>query len=170
MNKAILLDRDGTINVDYGYLSEISKFKYLPGTIKGLKLLNDLGYLLIIVTNQSGIGRGYYTLDDYNKLNDYMLNDLKQKGINISKVYMCPHTEEDNCECRKPKLAMYYQAIKDFDIDVTASYVVGDKERDLALSDKEKVKSILISDKKNDKYLCKKNLYEVAKYIKHEGE
>lgn len=170
MNKAIFLDRDGTINIDYGYVYEIEKFKYLPDAIKGLKQLNDLGYLLIIVTNQSGIGRGYYTLTDFNKLNNYMIEDLKKQGINISKVYMCPHTEDDNCSCRKPKLSMYYQAIKDFNIDLSKSYVIGDKGRDLALCEKENIKGILITDKDNKQYLCKKNLYEAAKYIKNEGE
>ena len=170
MNKAIFLDRDGTINVDYGYIHKIKDFKYLDGSIEGLKILNDLGYLLIIVTNQSGIGRGYYSLADYNKLNKYILKNLKEHGINITKVYMCPHVDEDNCECRKPKLALFYQAIKEYDIDIDNSYVIGDKERDLALSKKENITGILLTDKSNKEYICKENLFEAAIYIKSKGE
>lgn len=169
MNKAVFLDRDGTINIDYGYVYEIKKFKYLPNAIKGLKILNDLGYLLIIVTNQSGIGRGYYTIADFNKLNDYMLNDLKEKGVNIAKVYMCPHTDNDKCSCRKPEVSLFYQAIKEFDIDLSKSYLIGDKERDLSLCEKENIKGILLTTEKSKKYICKKNLYEAANYIKNEG-
>lgn len=167
MNKAIILDRDGTINIDYGYVYEISKFKFIDGSVEGLKLLNDLGYILIIITNQSGIGRGYFSLETYQKLNKYMLEYLSKEGINISKVYMCPHTNEDNCHCRKPKLALFHQAIDEFNIDISNSYVIGDKERDLALCNEKNIKGILLSNEKNDKYICKKNLYEAAIYIKN---
>ena len=91
MNKAVFLDRDGTINVDKEYLSRIEAFEYLPGTIEGLKILQDAGYLLIIVTNQSGIARGYYREEDYLNLENWMVNDLAQKGIKISASYYCPH-------------------------------------------------------------------------------
>lgn len=166
MNRAIILDRDGTINIDYGYVHEINKFKFIDGAIEGLKILNDLGYILIIITNQSGIARGYFELADYENLNKYMLDSLSKAGIKINKVYMCPHKEEDNCNCRKPKLALFYQAIDEFNIDTRKSYVIGDKERDLAICNNENIKGILLSNKKNSKYICKKNLYEAAIYIK----
>ena len=113
-NKAVFLDRDGTINYDYGYVHKKDKLKFLPGVIESLERLNNAGYLLIIITNQSGIGRGYFTLEEYNEFNNYMLEKLKEQGINITKVYYCPHTDNDNCNCRKPKLGLFYQAIDEY--------------------------------------------------------
>lgn len=166
MNKAIFLDRDDTINVDYGYVYEIDKFKFCDGVFEGLKILNDLGYLLIIITNQSGIGRGYFSEEEFYKLNDYMLEKLKEKNINISKVYFCPHIDSDNCNCRKPKLELFYKAIKEFDIDINNSFAIGDKERDLAICKYENIKGILLTNYNIDNYICKTNLLEAAKYIK----
>lgn len=165
MNKVVFLDRDGTINVDYGYVHEIDKFKFIDGSIKGLKILIDLGYKLIIITNQSGIGRGYYTINDYNIVNKYMLKTLKENGINILKVYMCPHISSDNCDCRKPKLGLFYRAIEEFDIDINNSFAIGDKERDLAICENENIKGIIL-DNSNSKYICKNNLLAAAEYIK----
>ena len=166
MNKAVFLDRDGTINVDYGYVHSISKFEFLKGSIEGLKILNDLGYKLVIITNQSGIGRGYYTINDYHKLNNYMLEKLESFGINIAKVYMCPHTQIDNCNCRKPNLELFYKAIEELDIDVSKSFAIGDRERDLAICDVENVYGILLTKDNNDKYICKENLLDAAQYIR----
>lgn len=167
MNKAIFLDRDGTINIDYGYVHEINSFKFIDGAIEGLKKLFDLGYILIIITNQSGIGRKYFSREDFDIVNDYMINILEQENIKISRVYFCPHIDSDNCSCRKPKLELFYRAIKDFNIDINNSYAIGDKERDLSICTKEKVKGILITkdNNNNNNYICKPNLLEAAKYI-----
>lgn len=142
-NKVIFLDRDGTINVEKDYLFRISDFEFLPGVIEGLRLLQDAGYLLIIITNQSGIARGYYTEDDYNILNDWMLATLSNQGVKVSGVYYCPHHPEAkvekyrvDCDCRKPKLGLYEQAIKDFNIDIRASFSIGDKIRDCAICER----------------------------------
>lgn len=186
MNKAIFLDRDGTINVDKAYLSKIEDFEYLPGVIEGLKLLQNAGYKLIIVTNQSGIARGYYTEEDFLKLNDWMIHDLKSKGIEVSKVYYCPHHPSGkiekyrvNCDCRKPNLGMYRQAIRDFDIDVSASYAIGDKIRDSYICASTDCRGFLISNLEKAEIIDKvkqgmyKNisyadsLYEAAKKIVH---
>lgn len=153
MNKAIFLDRDGTINVDKDYLSKIEDFEYLPGAIEGLKLLQDVGYKLIIITNQSGIARGYYTEDDFLKLNDWMIQDLKNCGVEISKVYYCPHHPEGiinkyriDCDCRKPKLGMYQKAIVDFGIDLSKSWAIGDKIRDSEICQTTDCRGYLISN------------------------
>jgi len=153
MNKAIFLDRDGTINIDKAYLSKIEDFEYIPNVIEGLRILQDSGFLLIVMTNQSGIARGYYTEEDFLKLNDWMLNDLKSKGINIAKVYYCPHYSSGkiekyrmDCECRKPKLGMYEDAIQEFDIAVEQSFTIGDKIRDLSLCKKYNCHGYLISN------------------------
>ena len=138
--KAIFLDRDGTINVEKDYLYKIEDFEFLPGVIEGLQLLQDAGYLLIIITNQSGIARGYYTEEDYHTLNNWMVGELKSKGISIAAVYYCPHHPDAkmkayrvDCNCRKPKLGMYERAIRDFNIDLCNSYTIGDKIRDSAI-------------------------------------
>lgn len=153
MNKAVFLDRDGTINVDRAYLSKIADFEYLPGVIEGLRMLQQAGFLLIVVTNQSGIARGYYTEDDFLRLNEWMLCDLRSKGIEISKVYYCPHHPNGkiekyrkDCICRKPKLGMYEQAIQKFDIDLSHSYTIGDKLRDSALCETTECRGYLISN------------------------
>lgn len=164
MNKAIFLDRDGTINVDKKYLSKIEDFEYLSGAIEGLKLLQDAGYLLIIITNQSGIARGYYTEDDFSKLNDWMIQNLKSRGIEISKVYYCPHHLDGkiekyrvDCNCRKPKLGLYQKAIEDFDIDLSESWTIGDKLRDSQICETTNCRGFLISD------LEKTNIINVVK-------
>lgn len=168
-NKVIFLDRDGTINKDFGYVYKKEDLEFLPGVVEGLKLLQDNGYMLIIVTNQSGISRGYYSLDDYNIFNNYLINELKKYNIEIKDVYMCPHRNEDNCECRKPKTQLFWNAIKKYNIDLDNSYAIGDKERDLTICDETNIKGILLTDESNNKYICKSNLYEAAKYIIKDG-
>ena len=170
MNKAVFLDRDGTINVDYGYVYKIEDLKFIDGVIEALQILSNLGYKLIIVTNQSGIGRSFYSDEEYLKFNNHMLKLLRDKNVIIDGVYYCPHISTDNCDCRKPKLKLFYDAIKDFDIDLNNSFVIGDKERDLSICEVENVKGILLTNNKNNKYICKKSLLEAAEYIKeHNG-
>ncbi len=151
MNKAVFLDRDGTINVDKGYLYKIEDFEYLPGAVEGLRLLQNQGYLLIIVTNQSGIARGYYTEEDYKKNDGWLKADLESKGVHISASYYCPHLPDApvakyrcECECRKPRTGLFWQARKDFDIDMSRSIAIGDKNRDLAICQEAPVKGILL--------------------------
>lgn len=151
--KAVFLDRDGTINVEKHYLHKISDFEFLPGVLEALRLLQDMGYLLIIVTNQSGIGRGYYTENDFNLLNEWMLEFLRKNDINIGKVYYCPHHPQAdvemyrvNCICRKPRLGLYEQAIEEFNIDLTRSYAIGDKFRDCAICLESDCRGFLIAN------------------------
>ena len=103
MNKAIFLDRDGVINYDHGYVYKISDFRLIEGVVDALKFFQLKKYLLIIVTNQSGIGRGYFTEQEFQEINSHMLSILKNDSININGVYYCPHHPNDNCKCRKPK-------------------------------------------------------------------
>jgi D-glycero-D-manno-heptose 1,7-bisphosphate phosphatase len=131
MNKAVFLDRDGVINIEKDYLFRIEDFKFIDGVFNSLKYLQDKGYLLFIVTNQSGIGRGYYTLNDFNKLTSWMLKEFKKNDIIISQVEFCPHTPQDNCLCRKPKTLMIDNILKNFDIDLNNSWLIGDKKSDI---------------------------------------
>ena len=158
-NKAIFLDRDGTINVDKGFVYKISDFEFLPGAIEGLKLLQEAGFLLIIITNQSGIARGYYTEEDFESLNSWMLIELEKHGVYINAVYYCPHLPIEqgenippelkqyriNCSCRKPKLELFERAIKDFDIDLSQSFAIGDKPRDCAICEVTNCRGFLIT-------------------------
>lgn len=163
-NKAVFLDRDGTINVDHGYVHKKEELEFMDGVFEGLKRLFDKGYKLIIITNQSGIGRGYYTLEEYYSFNQYMLDILKNKGIIIDKVYFCPHIEDDKCNCRKPKLELFYQAIKEYNIDLNNSYAIGDKARDLKICDETNIKGILLNEKDN-KYVNMNSFKEAVDYI-----
>lgn len=156
MNKAIFLDRDGTINVEKNYLYKIEDFEFLPGVVDALKQLQRAGYLLIVITNQSGIGRGYYTEKDFRKLNNWMVATLKEQGVTITDVYYCPHLPDAqiakyrmNCNCRKPKLGLFEQAVREHNIDLSKSYAIGDKIRDCAICRKTLYGGFLIG--KNEK-------------------
>ena len=176
-NKAVILDRDGTINVDKGYVHRVEDFTYLEGVIEGLKILQQEGYILIVITNQSGIARGYFSEDDYKKLEKWMINDLKEKDVNISASYYCPHHPQakvdkyrKECDCRKPQLALFEKAISEFDIDTDNLILVGDKERDVAFCKKyQSVKGIVIysneKHKLNNISYVKGGLLEAAKLI-----
>ena len=151
MNKAIFLDRDGTINVEKEYVYKAEDFDYLPGVVDGLRALQQRGFLLIVVTNQSGIARGYYTEEEYLLLEKWMIEDLRSKGVEITKVYHCPHYEKGvvpeysiKCGCRKPGTELYLRACKEFDIDLNVSYAIGDKLRDLAICKESGAKGILL--------------------------
>ncbi|MGE5455575.1 MAG: D-glycero-alpha-D-manno-heptose-1,7-bisphosphate 7-phosphatase [Ignavibacteriales bacterium] len=164
MNKVIFLDRDGTINVDYGYVHKLTDLVFMKNAIEGLKLMTKMGYMLIVVTNQSGIGRKMYTIDEYNKFNKYFIDKLLEAGIKITNVYFCPHTEEDNCDCRKPKIGLYKKAIEEYNPDLNKSYVIGDRERDLSICEYTSIEGIIIGSK-NDKYIFANDLLDAAKYI-----
>jgi len=114
-SKAVFLDRDGTINVDKAYVYKIADFEFLPGAKEALSLLADAGYRLVIITNQSGVARGYYTEDDVRVLHDWLLETLAREGIGIAGIYCCPHHPEAqieafrmDCGCRKPGLGLFY--------------------------------------------------------------
>ncbi len=152
-NKAVFLDRDGTINVEKHFLYEISGFEYIEGAVDGMKALSDMGFLLVVITNQSGIARGYYTEDDYLKLDKWMREDLMEKGVPIVATYYCPHLPNGkieryaiDCDCRKPKTALYWRASEELNIDMDRSFAIGDKLRDLAICNESGTKGILLSD------------------------
>ncbi len=144
MNKVVFLDRDGTINIDFGYVHEKDKLKFLPGLLDALKRIQNRGYKLIIVTNQSGIGRKVFTREQYEDFTSYMLEKMKAEGVEIERVYTCPHIDEDGCDCRKPKIGMFEEAIRDYDVDVKESFAVGDRIRDLKLCEKYPVQGVLL--------------------------
>ncbi len=146
MKKAIFLDRDGTLNIDYGYVHEIDNFKFIDGAIDALRELKKMGYMLVLVTNQSGIARGYFSEDQFLQLTEWMDWSLAEQDVDLDGIYYCPHHPEgkgeykEDCDCRKPKSGMLLQAIKELKIDPGQSVMVGDKIEDLKAGIGAKVK------------------------------
>ena len=132
-NKALFLDRDGTINIEKNYVYKIEDFEFIDGIFELIKSYQEKGFLIFIITNQAGIARGYYTEKDYKALTDWMIKQFRKKGINITKVYHCPHHPEitGSCDCRKPNPGMILDAIKEFNIDPVNSVLIGDKKSDI---------------------------------------
>ena len=149
-NKFVLLDRDGVINVEKSYLHKIEDFEYEKNVVEGLLKLRDLGYRFAIITNQAGIARGYYTEEDYLKLQSFIEEDLFKKGIKIEKSYFCPHHPNVSgkygieCNCRKPNTGNFELAIKEFEIDVKNSFMIGDKITDLIPAEKLGITPVLV--------------------------
>ncbi|MDI6778174.1 MAG: HAD family hydrolase [Patescibacteria group bacterium] len=184
MKKIIFLDRDGVINVDTGYAYKIEDFQFEKNVAEGLGKLQKKGFEFIIVTNQSGIGRGYYSEDDYQKFNDHVVAQLKKNGIQILKSYYSPfHPEgigkyKKASRCRKPEPGMLEHAEKDFHIDNSRSWIIGDKWADVKCGKNFGIKSILVktgkggkSDEKHktDVAYIAEDLLDTAKFITHQS-
>ena len=182
--KFIIFDRDGVINIEKSYLYKIEDFEYEKGIIEGLTELKKLGYSFIIITNQAGIARGYYTEEEYLKLEKFIMDDFKSKGIIIEKTYFCPHHPEGigkyrkECSCRKPNKGNFLKAIDEFDIDVKNSYMIGDRVTDLIPASKLGFKTVLLKtgygiknvtkiDENNLNSLIMENIMEFVQYIKN---
>ena len=130
--KTIFLDRDGVINEEVNYLYKKNDFKFIDGVFDACKYFVDIGYEIIIVTNQSGIIRGYYSENDYLLLTEWMIEKFQNYGIKILDVFYCPHDSSSNCECRKPKPGMFLEAKIKYNIDMENSWLIGDKEVDIS--------------------------------------
>ena len=143
LNKAIFLDRDGVINIEKNYLYKIEDFEFVEGTFTNLKQLQESGFKLFIITNQSGVGRGYYTLEDFNKLTEWMLNEFNENNIKISQVELCPHDPSENCKCRKPKTGMIDNILKNYEIDLENSWLIGDKSSDIQCAINAKIRNTI---------------------------
>lgn len=132
LQKCAFFDRDGVINKDSGYVYKREDFIFCEGLFELLDELKKQGYLLLVITNQSGIARGYYSESDLNTLHEYMQNELKGRlGFGFDKIYFCPHSPDSDCECRKPKPGMVLEACREFQIDLSNSFFVGDKLTDM---------------------------------------
>lgn len=136
--KAVFLDRDGTINIDHGYVHQIDDFQLIEGVGKTLKKLQNQGWLLVLVTNQSGIARGYFSEAQFLQLTEWLDWSLDEDyGVVLDGIYYCPHHPEglgeykEECDCRKPKAGMFLQAIEELGIDPSKSVMVGDKLEDM---------------------------------------
>lgn len=141
---AIFLDRDGVINEEVEYLGDPNDFRLIPNVGEGLKKLQDLGFRIIVVTNQAGIALGYYTKEDFYRVTKRMFETLSPYGIKFSKVYFSPHTKTDDSTWRKPAPGMLLQAKKDLNIDMANSFMIGDRTTDIECAKRAGVKSILV--------------------------
>ncbi len=135
---AIFLDRDGVINQDTGYVSHSDDFIFIDGVIDAMKQLKQKGYQLVVVTNQSGIARGLFSEDDFIRLTEWMDWSLADRGVDLDGIYFCPHhptegsgPETQVCDCRKPAAGMFLEAAQELNINLAASYMVGDKVSDM---------------------------------------
>lgn len=133
MIKALFLDRDGTINVDYGYVGSVERFKFIDGIFDFCRYAEKLNYDIIVITNQSGIARGYFSEYDLKKVNEYMCKEFLKQGIKIKDIFYCPYLSGPD---RKPNPGMFFKAQKKYDIDMAKSVSVGDKDRDIEAAKK----------------------------------
>ncbi|MDD8057804.1 MAG: D-glycero-beta-D-manno-heptose 1,7-bisphosphate 7-phosphatase [Shewanella sp.] len=138
LKKAVFLDRDGVINKDTGYVHSVDDFEYIEGVFEACLALKEMGYLLVVVTNQSGIARGMYSEDDFHHLTEWMDWNFADKGVELDGIYYCPHHPEkgigeykQDCDCRKPKPGMLTSAASFLKIDLSQSVMVGDKADDI---------------------------------------
>lgn len=152
-NKIIFLDRDGVINIDKHYVYKIEDFEFKEKVFETCRYLRDLGYEFIIVTNQSGIARGYYNKDDFYRLTSWMLKEFEKNGIKIKDVFFCPHLPNDNCNCRKPKTGMIEQASTKYSIDFEKSWMIGDKVSDMQLAINANIKNAVFVKNSEEKQL-----------------
>jgi len=176
MNKAVFLDRDGTVNEEVHYLSDSKDLKLLPRVAEAIKMFNDAEYKVIIITNQSAIAKGFLTIEKLNEIHEKLLTLLNKKGAKIDAIYYCPHHPNEGCMCRKPKPGLLLKASKEHNIDLNRSYMVGDKLTDIEAGKRAGCKTILVKTGYGKEEIIKintdncpdfitDNLYEAAKII-----
>lgn len=152
-DKAVFFDRDGVLNVDVSYLYKIEDLRWIDGAREALAYLNEQGYKIFVVTNQSGIARGYYTIEEMNKLHEHMQAEIAAYGGKIEKIYFCPHHKEGklpefaiDCDCRKPKPGMLLQAFAEYELDKEQSFLIGDSFRDVEAAEAAGIRGYLYKE------------------------
>lgn len=186
MNKAVFLDRDGTINEEMGYINHLSRFKMFHFVPEAIKIFNTAGYKVIIVTNQSGVARGYFKEELVKEVNAALIKEVEKASARIDKIYYCPHhpveglgTYKKDCPCRKPNTGMIEKAAKEFEIDLSASYMIGDRYKDILFALKAGLKPIFVktgyglgelayqsSTWDKQPFYIAEDLFEAARFIK----
>ncbi len=151
MNKAVFLDRDGTVNEEVGYLTDLEKLRLIPGAGAAIRRMNDAGFKVVLVTNQSGVARGYFPEERVHEAHARLGRMLNAEGARVDAVYYCPHHPKAGtshytmeCDCRKPKTGLVDRAVKDLDIDIRHSYMVGDKWSDVELGQRAGLSVVLV--------------------------
>jgi D,D-heptose 1,7-bisphosphate phosphatase len=172
-NRAVFIDRDNTICRDVPYCSRPEDLELLPKVTDGIRLLNEHGFKVVVITNQSGVARGYFTEDVLSRIHQKMQGDLAERGASVDAIYYCPHHPDNNCDCRKPKPTMLFQAAHDLDIDLRKSYVIGDSDMDTKMGKEAGCVTIIVlttnqndteSRKPEPDYIAN-DLYEAADWV-----
>jgi len=169
---AVFVDRDGTICKDVHYMSDPSQFELLPGVAEGISFLNSLGLKVIVVTNQSGITRGYFTEEDLHKIHQRMIQVLSEKGAKLDNIYYCPHHPDDGCECRKPRVGLLLRASRDFNLELSECFMIGDRALDIQAGKNAGCTTILVPSLETEKVVDPKpdyvanDFYEAAIIVK----
>jgi len=168
--KIAFLDRDGVLNaseIKNGYVGFIKDFKWIPGAKKTIKLLKKKDFKVVIVTNQSGIARGYFSIKDVYKLHRYLKQELVQFGTTVDKIYFCPYHKDGvvkkykkNSILRKPKIGMYLRANKIWNIDKKESFMIGDQKTDIEFAKRANIKGYLFNQKNLYEFVKKKDIFE----------
>jgi len=168
---AVLLDRDGTILDEMGYLRDPGSIRFLDGAVEGMRLLQRADYILLVVTNQSGIARGYFQEEDALAVNLRMVLELRAAGVKLDGIYHCPHLPDDRCSCRKPATGMLDRAVDDFDLDPGKCWIVGDAEGDVQMGRNGGLRTVMVLTGKEDKGVISASvpktadLLEAARFI-----
>jgi D-glycero-D-manno-heptose 1,7-bisphosphate phosphatase len=167
--KAIFLDRDGVINAklpENRYVTNIAEFEFVPGVKRGLAILKNLGYLLVLITNQRGIARGFMTAEDLGTVHDHMQTELEKSNIALDAIYYCPHEIFENCSCRKPEPGMILAAMLDLNVNRAASYMVGDSPTDMAAGKRAGVATVRIGSEPDESAdMAFPSLLDFARYL-----
>ena len=156
MKKALFLDRDGTIIHDPGYLSKIEQIRFYDGVLEKIAFLKNIGFKIFIITNQSGVGRGYFSEEKLNVIHDHLLKMMYDNQAGVDGIRYCPHAPEDGCACRKPSPEMVLSLSKEFDVDLQQSFFIGDKIQDVLTGKNTNCKTVLITHGKTREQLCSK--------------
>ncbi|MDB4085532.1 HAD family hydrolase [Amylibacter sp.] len=172
--KALFLDRDGVVNIDFGYVYKIDNFVFIDGIFKLVRYAKLNGFLIFIITNQSGIGRGYYSINDFNVLSSWMMEQFKKRRAEVKKIYFSPYHPTEgkgqfrrNDFSRKPNPGMILQASKEYNLDLKKSVLVGDKMSDIEAGERAGVgvNILLTKNKKHDRNQSATSLEEILKYL-----
>jgi D-glycero-D-manno-heptose 1,7-bisphosphate phosphatase len=170
-DKVVILDRDGTIVIDRGHLADPNGLEFLPGAPEALRWLWRSAYRLVVITNQSGVGRGLFSLDRVEAMNARLHDMVERAGAKLAKIYVCPHAPEACCACRKPNLALMAQAATELNFNPRMSVVIGDKDSDIEFGLRAGARAILISSappngaKRSASSLIVPSLMEAARSI-----
>jgi D-glycero-D-manno-heptose 1,7-bisphosphate phosphatase len=144
LRRAIFLDRDGVLNEDLGYVGQLERFHLFPYTAQALELLSKKGFLLFIVSNQSGIARGYFTMEDTQRLHAKLIEEMGKFGVTFTEIYVSPDHPDQKSETRKPSPKFVLDAAKKYGIDLSTSYVIGDKKSDLEMGHRAGTRAVLV--------------------------
>ncbi len=143
---AVFVDRDDTLMVDVSYCNDPEKVELLPLAAEGLSLLSGAGFVIVVVTNQSGLGRGYFTEKDLQEVNERLRAELRALGADYDALYYCPHKPDDGCNCRKPSPGLILRAASEQDLDLASSYTIGDREWDIEAGKAAGTRTVLITN------------------------